>query len=140
MTPETLQAIVPILGVMIPISAVVLGFAVGFWAIYWAYRKQRLQYEERRLMIEKGMTPPAVLPEGEKKRWTPEECLKYGTIMVFLGIGFGVASLLVGPSGRGPHPSELAVAGAIVGLLGLGNLVYYVIARGRKPAAPVGRT
>ena len=54
--------------------------------------------------------------------------------------GFGIAFLLVLASGRGPHAPELAVAGAIVGLLGLGNLVYYFIARGRKPSEPVGRT
>ena len=140
MKPETLEAIVPpivpILGVMIPILAIVLGIGVAFWAIYWKHRTQRLQYEERQLMIEKGMTPPPVLPEGEKRRWTPEDCLRYGTIMVFLGIGFGIASLVW----VSQNPPLLGVAGAIVGLLGVGNLVYYFIARGRKPAEPVGRT
>ena len=138
MTPETSEALKPILGVMIPILAIVLGIGVAFWATYWKHRTQRLQYEERQLMIEKGMTPPPVLPEREKRRWTPEDCLRYGTIMVFLGIGFGIASLLVLAWGDAPLP--LGVAGAIVGLLGLGNLVYYFIARGRKPAEPVGRT
>ena len=93
-------------------------------------------------MIEKGMAPPPVLPEGEKRekrRWTPEDCLRYGTIMVFLGIGFGIASLLVLGWGDEPFNRPLGVAGAIVGLLGLGNLVYYFIARGRKPAEPVGK-
>ncbi len=59
------------LAVMIPIVATVLGFGAVFWWIYWNHRKQRLQYEERRLMIEKGMAPP-VLSEGEGGRWTPE--------------------------------------------------------------------
>jgi hypothetical protein len=33
--------------------------AVIAWLIYWDYRKRRLVYEERRLMIERGITPPA---------------------------------------------------------------------------------
>ncbi len=130
MKPETLA-------VMIPIVATVLGFGVVFWAIYWNHRKQRLQYEERRLMIEKGMAPP-VLSEGEGGRWTPEACLRRGTLMVFLGIGFGIASLLLHAWGS-QAPPWLGVAGAIVGLFGLGNLTYYLIAKGRKPAEPVGR-
>ena len=95
MESRTLEAIVPILGVMMPLSAIVLGIGVAFWAIYWKHRTQRLQYEERRLMIEKGITPPPVLPDRERRRrWTHEDCLKYGTIMVFLGIGFGIAFVL----------------------------------------------
>jgi hypothetical protein len=31
------------------------------WLIYWDYRKRRLVYEERRLMIERGITPPATV-------------------------------------------------------------------------------
>jgi hypothetical protein len=39
--------------------SVLLVGAVAFWAIFWDYRKRRLVYEERRLMIERGLTPPA---------------------------------------------------------------------------------
>ena len=139
MKSETLQAIVPILGVMVPISAIVLGIGVVFWAIYWNHRKQQLQYEERRLMIEKGMAPP-VLAEGEGRRWTPEDCLRRGTIMVFLGIGCGIGYVVLrNTTVSEPRDWQLGVAGAIVGLLGLGNLTYYFIAQGRKPAEPGGR-
>jgi len=137
MRPE--PALVPILGVMIPIIAIVLGIGVAFWAIYWNHRKQRLQYEERRLMIEKGMAPP-VLSEGEGRRWTPEDCLRRGTIMVFLGIGCGIGYFVLrNTTVPEPRDWQLGVAGAIVGLLGLGNLTYYLIAKGRKPAEPDGR-
>lgn len=51
---------------------------------------------------------------------------------MFLGLGFGVGYLVLGGVSDGP-PSWLAgVAGAIVGFLGLGHLVYYVIARRRR--------
>lgn len=114
-----------VLAMMIPI----LGIGVAFWSIYWDHRKKRLQYEERRLMIEKGMEPPPVLPDDDKKV-TPEDCLRRGTIMLFLGIGIGVAYFVLPASGGDAPPPWLAgAAGAIVGLLGVGNLTYYLIAR-----------
>ncbi len=117
------------LALLIPIIAIVMGIGLAAWAIYWDHQKQRLQHEERRLMIEKGMTPPPDLA-AEKKLVTPEDCLRRGTILFFLGIGLGIASLVV----RGGALSDLlGVAAAIVGLLGLGNLVYYFIARNREP-------
>ena len=140
MRPETFGMTIGLLGVMIPILAIVLGIGVAFWAIYWDHRKKQLQYEERRLMIEKGMAPPPVLLEDEKKRWTAEDCLRRGTVMLFLGIGLGIGYFVLRNSmSDGPPAWQLGVAGAIVGLLGLGNLVYYFIAKGRKPGEPAGR-
>ncbi len=128
MRPETFGMTIGLLGVMIPILATVLGIGLAFWAIYWDYRKKRLQYEERRLMIEKGMTPPLVLPD-EGTHHALEDCLRRGTIMLFLGIGIGIGYLLLQNSAR-----LFGLGGAIVGLTGLGNLVYYFIARNRHPA------
>ncbi len=129
---------------LIPIIALVMGIGVGAWAIYWDHQKTRLQHEERRMMIEKGMTPPPDLA-AQRKLVTPEDCLRRGTIMFFLGIGLGIASFVVltlsddaDPLGRllgvrGLQPAWLlGVAAAIVGLLGLGNLVYYFIGRNRE--------
>lgn len=73
------------LALMIPIVSIVLGIGVAFWSIYWDHQKKRLQYQERQLMIEKGMEPPPVLLDEEKKKVTPEDCLRRGTIMLFLG-------------------------------------------------------
>ena len=75
------------LALMIPILTVMLAFGVAFWWIYWDHQKKRLQYDERRSMIEKGMEPPPVLPDERKKKVTPEDCLRRGTVMLFLGIG-----------------------------------------------------
>ncbi len=113
---------------LIPIISIVMGIGLAAWAIYWDHQKQRLKHEERRLMIEKGMTPPPDLA-AEKKLVTPEDCLRRGIILFFLGIGLGIASLVVGAA----LSWLFGVAAAIVGLLGLGNLVYYFIARNREP-------
>ena len=132
MRPETFGMTIGLLGVMIPILTIVLGIAVAFWAIYWDHRKKRLQYEERRLMIEKGMTPPPVLLD-ERRRDAPEDCLRRGIIMVALGIGLGIGYFVLHSSTRhGPPDWLFGAGGAIVGLIGLGNLVYYFIARDRQ--------
>ena len=121
------------LALLIPIIAIVMGIGVGAWAIYWDHQKQRLQHEERRLMIEKGMTPPPNLA-ARRKLATPEDCLRRGTILFFLGIGLGIGSLVVRAAlWNAPPAWLLGVAAPIVGLLGLGNLVYYFIARNREP-------
>ena len=60
-----------VLALMIPIIAIVLGIGTAFWSIYWDHQKKRLQYQERQLMIEKGMTPPPVLPDQPKKKDRP---------------------------------------------------------------------
>jgi Domain of unknown function (DUF6249) len=88
-------------------------------------------------MIERGMTPPPVLAD-QKSSTTPEDCLRRGLIMVFLGVGLAIAYVVVQSSTRqGPPDWLFAAAAAIVGLLGLGNLVYYVTTRTRT-ARPTG--
>jgi hypothetical protein len=91
----------------------------------------RLQYQERQLMIQKGLTPPLVLPGRAKP--TPEDCLRRGTVLLFLGVGFGAAAVVVFNAWpqEGEFGGVLGVTGAIVGFLGLGYLVYYFIARRR---------
>ena len=119
------------LALMIPIISIVLGIGVAFWSIYWDHQKKRLQYAERQLMIEKGMEPPPVLLDEEEKKVTPEDCLRRGTIMLFLGIGLGIVYLMV-PVANGPPPWLFGSGAAIVGLLGVGNLAYYAIAKRQK--------
>ena len=95
---EGLQNLVALL---IPISAIVLGIGVAFWSIYWDHQKKRLQYQERQLMIEKGLTPPPMLPE--KSRKTPEDSLRRGIVLLFLGIGFAVGAVVLANFRRGPR-------------------------------------
>lgn len=127
-----------VLGVLTGLATVVLSLGIAFWAIYWDHRKVRLQYQERQLMIEKGLTPPPVLPGRAKP--TPEDCLRRGTVLLFLGVGFGAAAVVV--FNAWPQEAEfggvLGVTGAIVGFLGLGYLVYYFIARRKTHDATSG--
>lgn len=132
MDSETIEGLTGLLGVMIPILFVVLGMGVAFWSIYWGHQKKRLQYHERQLMIEKGLTPPPLLLD-EKKPILPEDSLRRGTILSCLGIGLALgAMVLANFTDDEEFVGIVGVAAAIVGSLGVGNLVYYVIAR-RKP-------
>jgi hypothetical protein len=124
---------VPLFGIMIPLSAIVLGIGLAFWSMYLGHQRKRLQYQERQLMIEKGMVPPPALLEDDRKRITPEDCLRRGIILLFLGVGLALASVVLANFGGEEELVWIAgVAAAIVGSIGVGNLVYYFIAR-RKP-------
>ena len=130
------ETLIPIFGILIPLSASVLGIGLAFWSIYWNHQKRQLQYRERQLMIEKGMTPPPMLLDEGRKSITPEGSLRRGIILLFLGIGFGIgAAVLSNFSNDAEFVGIVGVAGAIVGSLGIGNLAYYAIAR-RRPEPP----
>jgi uncharacterized protein HemX len=120
-----------IIGVLTGLMTVVLSLGIVFWAIYWNHQKKRLQYQERQLMIEKGMTPPPVLPEPDKKV-TPEDALRRGTVLVFLGLGLGVAAPIARLLVEDELGGLLGVAAAIVAFIGIGNLAYYFMARRRS--------
>jgi hypothetical protein len=133
-----IEELTGLIGVFIPLSAIVLGTGIAFWSMYLEHQKKRLQYQERQLMIEKGLTPPPVLPD-ERKHVTPDDCLRRGTVLLSLGIGLAFASVVLA---NFASDEELAwiggVAAAIVGSLGIGNLAYYRIARpkGADATAP----
>jgi hypothetical protein len=132
MDSEVVEALTGLFGVMVPIVALVLGIGLAFWSVYWNHQRRQLQFRERQLMIEKGMTPPPAMPE-ETKRSTPEDCLRRGIVQVFLGIGLTLGGVVLANFGDQEQLVWIAgVAAAIVGSIGVGNLVYYFIAR-RKP-------
>jgi hypothetical protein len=123
---ETVDAIMPILGIMIPILSIVLPIGVVFWAIYWYYRYKRLQYEGRRLMIERGMMP-------EETPVTPEASLRRGAMTLCVGIGLGIGAVFLRYWGDNDAPPAwlLGVVAAIVALVGVGYLLFYFLARDR---------
>ena len=130
-----------VVALMIPLVSIVLGIGVAFWAIYWSHQKKRLQYHERQLMIEKGLAPPPVLPDDDRSKTTPEDCLRRGIVQVFLGIGLTLGAVVLQNFGDEQDLVWIAgVAAAIVGSIGVGNLVYYFIARGRKHPETDART
>jgi hypothetical protein len=126
---------------VVPVVAIIMGIGSAFWSVYWQHQTKRLEYEERRLMIEKGIVPAPLLPDQPRSgRWTPDDSLRRGIVMLFLGIGLGIGyywvlhnSTLLAPQ----HWLQILSVGApIVGLLGLGNIAYYIIVRSRPGSPP----
>src|SRR5262245_29733224 len=122
--------ITQILGVMIPIIAIVMAIGVAMLAIYFDYRKRRdmfaLSPPERMAALEKGIELPP-LPEGffpdEGRRRSPHRELLKGLILLFLGVGLLVALFFTKPS---------ASLWALLPIgLGLAYLIYYFTV-GRK--------
>ena len=117
-------------GPVVAIAAIVMGIGVALWSIYWDHQAKRLQYEERRLMIEKGLTPPA-MPHDDPRN-TPESSLRAGLVLVCLGVGFVITALFPQVGGL----SRIAGAAApIVLLLGVGHLIYYFVVRKRSASS-----
>lgn len=125
-------------------------------AIYLHHKGKQLEYTERRLMIERGMTPPPVFksagsstPGKEHLRQLqyherqlmiekgmvpppiPEEKLGPEVYLrwgiVLFSLGIGFATVYVFGGG-----DIFGVAASIVGFLGAGYLVYYFLVRTRK--------
>jgi hypothetical protein len=122
---------VALVGVLTGLVSVAMSLGIGFWWIYWSYRQKQLQYQERQVMIEKGMMPPPVLLD---KHVTPEGALRRGIQLLFLGVGLVVAGVIAANRVEQELGGVFAAVAAIVGFIGVGNLVYYMIAR-RRPTA-----
>ena len=127
-------------GIWIPVVAILGGFAIPIVAIIMDFRRRRLQYEERRAMIEHGMTPPPLQESEGGQHGTPEErrerVLMGGVLALAVGVGLGFAAYLLGNGlvasfipNRVAGP--LTLAASVTGFVGIGMLVYYAISRPR---------
>lgn len=129
---------------LIPIVAIIGGIATGIVAMLTEHRRKQALLEERRLMIEKGMTPPPLNEQfldvggGSGTPASIESSLKAGIITLFVGLGLIAAFLLLRYVVADdfiviPRPvlSLLGPAGALVSLIGIGNLVYFWVASRR---------
>jgi hypothetical protein len=118
-----------ILGVMIPLSAIILGISAGIVGIVAKHRQQvqraDLRHKERLAAMDKGLELP---PELEQPIDRPRYLLK-GLVWSFSGIGAYLAlSALAG--------SEESMLAAIPIAIGLAYLVYYFVqGRGEEAAA-----
>ena len=89
-----------LLSVMIPIVAIVMGIGLVMLSIYVDYLRKReilnAVHRERMAAIEKGIELPPLPPEIFQSRnrggsRSPARTLERGLILMFIGIGIGVA-------------------------------------------------
>ena len=129
---------------LIPLVAIVGGMGMGVIGMLTEHRRKQALMEERRLMIEKGLVPPPLneqaLQSGEiaGTSATVESSLRTGIITLFVGLGllafsFVVRYFLTEEFTIIPRPilTLTGPAGALVSVIGSGNLVYFWIASRR---------
>jgi hypothetical protein len=129
-----------IIGVFIPIVAIVMGIGIGMLAI-WSEHKRKAQlleqnHRERMHAIEKGIELPALpanVVGGSNGPSTASaaKSLRSGVMLTLIGVLLYVAIDRVGAD-------EAALFGLIPAAIGIANLVYAVILwqkekRGEKP-------
>jgi hypothetical protein len=144
---------------LIAIILIVAVTSVIAWAVYWDYRKKQLEREDRRFLIEKGITPPPVFAAGwpgvkqheqqlrfEERRLMiekgmdppaepqpkPADYLRRGIILVCLGIGLAIGYSVIDMPDKEAE-AFLGLLGPVLGLVGAGYVLYYLLTpKGRK--------
>ena len=122
---------------MMGIGAVAM-VVIGMWLIYWVYKAKLLEREERRLMIERGMMPPAPAPMGwpgvkvrelelqaEERRLLIEKGLDAGPSNLTSDFPNVLAALL--PKRNEPQPEHYLYRGLKALAFGLGLAAAYLI-------------
>lgn len=123
-----------ILGLMIPIIAIVLGLSIPILTSILEYRKRRRLIEthhaERMAAIERGMELPPFPADvlGAVRKRAPSSALLPGLIWLFVGIGLLLSlGKLIG--------DDITRFGFIPAGIGVAYLIYYAI-EGRKLERP----
>jgi hypothetical protein len=115
-----------IMGLMIPIIAIVMGIGIGMLAI-WAEHRRKSQlleqnHRERMHAIEKGLELPPLPPNlvgmsNGPSTSTPEKAVRGGVMLTLIGVILFFALTVVGAE-------DAALFGLIPAAIGVANLVY----------------
>jgi len=124
-----------IIGVMIPIVAIVMGVGIGMLSLFLDYRKKRemfaMHHKERLAAIEKGMEVPPLPPEffqdTRRRVRVLGDYLRRGLVLVLVGAAITIA--LYDTVRREYLWGLLPVA------IGVANLLYYWIESRKTPSA-----
>jgi hypothetical protein len=145
---------VEILGVMVPIVAIVMGLGVGMLKVWLDFRKKRdilqAHHAERMAAIEKGIELPPLPPEfyggGDvslrdsagtlsQRRQAGLSSLRSGLMWLLIGVAIGVA-LYADHSNDGAH--DAAWWGGVPAAFGLSRLLYFWISNRASAADAAG--
>jgi len=113
---EAMSSPVAIIGVFIPIVAIIMSIGLVIIIIALEYKRRRQQNEIIQAAIEKGLEPP-VFPEKKK------DPIRTGIIMSAFGLGIGLAI------GITSEEIQNAALGLILLLPGIGYLIYGFLRR-----------
>lgn len=102
---------------MIPILAISLTFAIPVIVLYYNYQHKKNVMNERRLMIEKGLTPPPM--QEMKSTFQRGDSTSRGMNMIAVALGLLVGYLL---SRYFMIKGPFAIFGSILFFLGMANI------------------
>jgi hypothetical protein len=106
-----------VLGILIPIVAILGGFTVAIVAIIMKGKEEELRRRERIIAMEKGLPlPPEPVPEAKKPNYARTRT--WGLVLTFIGIAL-VVSIMVSSEGSPRH----GIWGGVVLALGLALLI-----------------
>ncbi len=121
-----------ILGIMVPIVAIVMGVGIGMLSLFLDYRKKSemfaLHHKERLAAIEKGMEVPPLPPEffrEHRRLRVPGDYLRRGLVLLLVGVALTIA--LYDSTRRNYLWGLLPVA------MGVANLIYYWVESRKAP-------
>lgn len=126
------EPITAVLGVMIPIIAIVMGIGIGMLSLFLDYRKKRdmfaMHHKERLAAIEKGMEVPPLPPEffQDGRRGgvrSPSDYLRRGLVLLFVGVAISVALYNT--------QRQAYLWGLVPAAVGVAQLLFYYL-EGRK--------
>ena len=114
-----------IVGVFIPIIAILAGIAVAIVGML-ANHRQRLQrtelrHRERLAAIEKGLELPPDPPDADPKAGDDARFLRHGLVLVAIGVTVTAAMMQI------PDKDVPWLFGSIPAGIGIAYLLYYVI-------------
>ena len=116
---DAMRSPVSIIGVFIPIVAIVMSIGLVMFIVWLDFRRKRLLHEERLKAIELGREiPPYVEPKKDP--------LKTGIILTCFGIGIGIAI------GITSEEMQTAALGAVLLIPGIGYIIYHFITKNRR--------
>ena|SRR3984957_9012074 len=136
----SLNFMIPIVALFIPVVAIVMGVGTGMLSIYLNYRKRKemfaLYHQERMAAIEKGIELPPLAEDffhenGQPFRRSPHRALLSGLVMLSIGVTLYLALHLTGA--RSDGGGDAALFALIPGGIGAAYLIYY-FAVGRRLA------
>jgi hypothetical protein len=107
------------------LATVIIGAALLAWLIYWVYRAKLLEREERRLMIERGLAPPASAPTGWPAVRAREQELKFEERRLRIEKGLDIGS--PPPDTPVTRPEDYLRKGLIASSLGAGIAIGYQV-------------
>lgn len=131
MRPE--ETLIPFVGMLIPIVAIVMGVGLGMLALYLTHKRREMYHKERLAAIEKGVElPPEAFFEGQLAAKSPRVYLLRGLVWLFVGVATVVFMFALSKTipGEGP-PQGVAFMGLIPVAIGLAYLIFYFI-EGKK--------